>query len=134
MRASLHISPAALLKTFVGAVLYAVGFQFFMYPNSIVTGGVTGIAMIINFLTGLPVGAMTMVINIPLFLFSWKRFGGRFLLMSLIGMILASVLVDVFSTVRWRSPANRCWARSMAASSTAPVWELSITREPPQAE
>ncbi len=99
MRASLHISPAALLKTFAGAVLYAVGFQFFMYPNSIVTGGVTGIAMIINFLTGLPVGAMTMVINIPLFLFSWKRFGGRFLLMSLIGMILASVLVDVFSTV-----------------------------------
>lgn len=32
----------------VGSVIYAAGFRFFYYPNDIIAGGVTGIAMIIN--------------------------------------------------------------------------------------
>ena len=39
-------------KIILGGALYAVGFRFFCYPNAIVTGGLTGISMIINFLTG----------------------------------------------------------------------------------
>ena len=35
----------------LGCVIYAVGFQFFCYPNAITTGGVVGMAMIINQLT-----------------------------------------------------------------------------------
>ena len=45
----------------LGSVLFAAGFQFFLYPNSIIVGGVSGIAMIINYLTDLPVGVMTAV-------------------------------------------------------------------------
>ena len=81
----------------LGSVLYAAGFQYFLYPNSITTGGVTGVAMIINFLSGFPVGVMTMIINIPLFAFSWKKFGLKFILASLAGMVLSSVFVDVFA-------------------------------------
>lgn len=83
----------------VGAALYAAGFRFFMYPNDISTGGITGISMIINHLSGLPVGVMTIVLNIPLFLFSWKKFGTGFLLRSLTGMVMSSVFVDFFSTL-----------------------------------
>ena len=61
------------LKILIGSALYAAGFQFFLYPNAIATGGVTGIAMIINFFSGFPVGIMTLIINVPLFLFSWKK-------------------------------------------------------------
>ena len=81
---------ADVLKAILGSLLYAVGFQFFMYPNDIVTGGVTGIAMIINYLTRFPVGMLTIVMNIPLFLFSWKKFGLRFILLSLLSMLLCS--------------------------------------------
>ena len=52
----------------VGSAVYATGFSFFLYPNSIVTGGVTGIAMIINYLTSRPVGVLTIIMNIPLFI------------------------------------------------------------------
>ena len=52
----------------LGCVFYAIGFQFFLYPNNITSGGVVGTAMIINQLTGLPVGVLTIVMNIPLFL------------------------------------------------------------------
>lgn len=86
------------LTIIVGAALYAAGFQFFMYSNDIATGGLTGISMIINYLTGIPVGVMTIVMNIPLFVFSWRKFGTGFLIASLTGMIASSVCVDIFST------------------------------------
>ena len=83
----------------IGSVIYAAGFQFFLYPNAITTGGLTGIAMIINFFSGLPVGMMTIVLNIPLFAFSWKKFGLGFILASLAGTVLASVFVDLFAQI-----------------------------------
>ena len=51
----------------IGSAVGAVGFQFFMQPNSIVSGGLTGIAQIINRLTGAPVGVLSIVMNVPLF-------------------------------------------------------------------
>lgn len=90
---------AVYLKILIGSALYAAGFQFFLYPNAIATGGVTGIAMIINFFSGFPVGVMTLIINVPLFLFSWKKYGLSFILMSLAGTVLSSVMVDLFSLI-----------------------------------
>ena len=87
------------LKILIGSALYAAGFQFFLYPNAIATGGVTGVAMIINFFSGFPVGVMTLIINVPLFLYSWKKFGLPFILASLAGTVLSSVLVDLFAAV-----------------------------------
>ena len=81
----------------IGCVFYAIGFQFFLYPNNITSGGVVGTAMIINQLTGLPVGVLTIVMNVPLFLVAWRHFGLDFMIGSLVGMGLSSVLVDVFA-------------------------------------
>ena len=81
----------------LGCVFYAIGFQFFLYPNNITSGGVVGTAMIINQLTGLPVGVLTIVMNVPLFLIAWRHFGLDFMIGSLVGMGLSSVLVDVFA-------------------------------------
>ena len=52
----------------LGSAVGAVGFQLFMQPNSIVSGGLTGIAQIINRLTGLPVGVLSIAMNVPLFI------------------------------------------------------------------
>lgn len=81
----------------VGSAVYAVGFQFFMFANSIVSGGLSGIAMIINRLINLPVGILVMVLNVPLFVVAWKHFGLDFLLGSLAGVALSSVFVDLFA-------------------------------------
>ena len=82
----------------VGGFIYAVGFQFFMYPNAIVSGGITGIAMILNTFTGFPVGMMVIVLNIPLFVISWRHFGLDFMLGSLAGVAISSVFVDLLAT------------------------------------
>lgn len=89
--------PVMALTILLGSAVFAAGFQFFLYPNSITSGGVTGVAMIINQLTGLPVGVMIIVMNIPLFLVAWRHFGPEFLFGSLAGMGLSSVLVDLFA-------------------------------------
>jgi len=85
------------LLIMLGALIYAIAFQFFMFPNAIVAGGVTGIAMIINAITHWPVGVMIIVMNVPLFLISWRHFGLEYMLASLLGMGLSSVLVDLFA-------------------------------------
>ena len=85
------------LVIIIGTALYAVGFQYFLYPNSIIVGGVSGIAMIINLLTKLPVGLLTVILNIPLFILAWKHFGKQFIIGSLVGMILSSVFIDILA-------------------------------------
>ena len=82
----------------VGGFVYAVGFQFFMFPNAIVSGGVTGIAMILNTFTHFPVGMMVIVMNIPLFMVSWRHFGLEFMLASLAGVAISSIFVDLLAT------------------------------------
>ncbi len=97
MKNSLIRSILKYLAIVVGSAVYAVGFQFFMYPNNIVSGGVVGVAMILNRLIHTPVGLMTIVINVPLFVIAWRHFGLGFMLASLAGMGISSVFVDLFA-------------------------------------
>lgn len=78
----------------VGAAIGAAGFQFFMLPNAIVSGGLTGIAQIVNRLTGLPVGVLSIILNVPLFIVAWKQFGTDFIVSSFVGTVLYSVFID----------------------------------------
>lgn len=89
----------------IGSALFATGFQFFLYPNSIIVGGVSGIAMIINLLTAIPVGLLTIILNIPLFIIAWKYFGTGFIISSAVGMTLSSVFVDLLALIPV-SPTN----------------------------
>ena len=85
------------LMIVLGSAVYAAGFQFFHYPNDIVAGGVVGVAMILNRLINSPVGLMTVIINIPLFIIAWRHFGLEFMLASLAGMGISSVFVDTLA-------------------------------------
>ncbi len=81
----------------VGCIIVGFSFSFLTFPNSIVSGGLTGIAQILNLLLGLPVGVMIIVMNIPLFAVAWKQFGLRFIVYSLIGMVGSSLAIDFFA-------------------------------------
>ena len=86
------------MKLIVGSALVAAAFQFFTFPNSIVCGGVTGIAQIIHLLTRIPVGVLSILINIPIFYLGWRhRLGTRRLVLALCVMALISVLIDALA-------------------------------------
>ena len=83
-----------------GCALYALSFNLFLSPYDIVPGGVSGISMIINRLTGWPsVGVMALIINIPLFIVGLFILGKKFIVGTLLGTIASSVLIDVFAFV-----------------------------------
>lgn len=81
----------------LGCAIYGLGFQSFLFPNNIVGGGLVGVSMILNRLIPVPVGVMTALLNIPLFLISWRHFGLDFMLSSFVGTILLSASMDVFA-------------------------------------
>ena len=86
--------------TLVGSGIFALGFALFLVPNEINTGGVSGLAMVLRELLGFgSVGALTMAINIPLFLLGGAKIGKRFFAGSLLGMTVSSVLIDVFAWI-----------------------------------
>ncbi len=80
----------------IGCTIMGLSYALFLIPHHFVPGGVSGLAIILNYFFKLPVGAMIIVLNIPIFLFGLRTMGKKYVLKSLIGMILSSVMIDVF--------------------------------------
>ena len=94
-----------LVLTAIGSGVFALGFALFLIPNEINTGGISGLAMILRELLGFgSVGILTLLMNIPLFLIGGVKIGKRFFAGSLVGMVVSSVLMDVFSVLSFQTP------------------------------
>lgn len=61
-----------------GIVLVAAGLYFFLMPNNLATGGVNGLGIIISSYTGMPVGALMMIMNVILFIIAFIIIGPNF--------------------------------------------------------
>ena len=83
----------------IGSALYAGAISIFIKPNSLVTGGLSGISIIINALTDFPIGISIFILNVPLFLAGFKALGKSFVFKSLIATALVSIFTDLFSSL-----------------------------------
>ncbi|NMB46144.1 MAG: YitT family protein [Firmicutes bacterium] len=81
----------------LGVVITALGYNWFLIPNRIAAGGVSGIGTILHYLWGFPVGFTMLALNIPLFIAVSYVLGPRFGLKSVYGAVLLGVLTDVFA-------------------------------------
>lgn len=98
MKKSVHLLQTLryFLRITIGCLIYAVGVNWLFQPNEIVVGGATGISQIINhFFSGIPVGAIIIAINIPLFILGIRMQGIKLLVSSLYSMLLGSVFIDL---------------------------------------
>ena len=78
----------------LGTLITAFAFAMFLLPNDIAPGGVTGIATVLSSWTGLNVGLLSFLINLPLFAVGWRRVGWRFAARSFVAMMLLSLFID----------------------------------------
>ena len=83
------------IGTVVGSAIIAVGVSSFLLPNQLSSGGFSGVATITYYLLKIPMGAMIMALNIPLFLFAGYRLGKEFFIKSLIGTFSLSLFIDI---------------------------------------
>ena len=68
----------AYLQILLGCVIGAAAYPTFLIPNCIAPGGITGVATILNHLFHLPVGTVSLVLNVPLFLIGYRTMGRSF--------------------------------------------------------
>lgn len=86
------------LYNLVAGILYAVSICYFAKNADFAPGGLSGLALIGNYLWGLPIGTTTLVLNIPLILLSLKFLGKAFLGKTLITMLWCTFFQDVVFT------------------------------------
>ncbi len=79
----------------IGAFIFSFGIAMFTSPNNIAPGGVSGIGTMLNHLFNIPIGSVIIAVNIPLFIFSFKKFGKSFFKKSLFATFLTSSLIDI---------------------------------------
>jgi len=83
------------LYILIGSTLMALSMDLFLVPAHVAAGGVSGLAQIINYFTGWPIGVMVFLMNIPLFALGWRYLGGfRFAARTAVAVAVFSFVVD----------------------------------------
>lgn len=86
--------------TIFGSAVFSAGFAFFLQPNDMSPGGISGLALVLTEVLQFgSVGVFSILINLPLFLLGGLKIGKRFFVGSLLGMLLSSVLIDAFAAL-----------------------------------
>ena len=79
-----------------GCLVQAVGMVVFMVPANLISGGITGLAQVINHLTGWPIGVLTLLGNIPIMILGWRYLGKlQFAVRTVAAIFLFSLFTDL---------------------------------------
>ncbi|MGB1042955.1 MAG: YitT family protein [Tenacibaculum sp.] len=83
----------------LGSVILAIGVVGFLAPNKIATGGTSGLSIVLNYVTKIPIGVLLLMMNIPLLLISIKYIGKQFAFRTMISIISLALVIDLLREV-----------------------------------
>jgi uncharacterized membrane-anchored protein YitT (DUF2179 family) len=80
----------------LGAFIQALSLRLFLVPANLVSGGISGLAQLLNHFTSFPIGLIVLIGNIPLFILGWRYLGGpRFAVRTILSILAFSIFTDV---------------------------------------
>lgn len=85
------------LGIFIGSFLYAAGVGLFLDPNNLAPGGLIGVSVILNRLIPVDTGTLYFILNIPIVLLGFWKFGGKFIASTFVAVFLNSVFTNVLA-------------------------------------
>lgn len=97
----------AVLPLMLGTAIYAFGLLYFIMPNKLMEGGVTGITILLNYAFGISPSLSNLLLNIPLFLLGWRILGGKQIVYTGIGIASLTFFLWLFELLisnNWISP------------------------------
>jgi len=94
---------AKILIVAIGALVGALALNLFLVPVRLAPGGVSGISTVVYHLSGISVGILIFVINIPIFILGFVNFGKRFVAWSVVGTFALALFVFL---TEWVSPVT----------------------------
>lgn len=89
-----------LLVIAAASLIYAAGISLFLDPNALAPGGVTGIAVILNRLSGMETGTLYFLLNIPIVLLGIWKFGIRFIAKTFYAITLTSLFTNLLADAK----------------------------------
>ena len=90
----------------IGCLIASCSINLFIVPSHLLTGGATGIAIIVYYLTQFPIGVQTFLYNIPLLFASYKLLGRRDTIDIIIGTFIFATCVDLMSFLNAYAPVD----------------------------
>ncbi|MDQ0193047.1 YitT family protein [Paenibacillus wynnii] len=84
----------------VGSLLIATGTNFFLVPYKILDGGIIGIALILNYMTGTKIGLSILLCSLPILLLAWFK-DRELIYSSLLGLLCSSFLIEVTGPLKY---------------------------------
>lgn len=94
------------VASLIGCTFVAIAVNTFFVPFQLLSSGISGVAIIVYFLTGLPIGVAIFLMNIPIMLACYKFMGRRYTTVSIVGTIMLSVIVDATSFMATWKPVH----------------------------
>ena len=83
----------------LGALVLALGQLVFIKPLHIPLGGVSGVALVANYLWKLPIGLVSIVLNLPLFVLGWRTMGREFFYKTVYATVVNSIFLDILDPI-----------------------------------
>jgi len=83
-----------------GCAISGIAFNLFIIPNKLLSGGISGISLILSYLFNINPGLLILFFNIPVFVLGYKFVDREFVLLSLVGMLAFSGWIEFFSFLR----------------------------------
>ncbi|MBP2645100.1 MAG: hypothetical protein H6Q75_540 [Firmicutes bacterium] len=78
----------------LGCVIGACGINAFLVPHHLLSGGVSGVAILIHYVTGWSIGILNALLNVPLFYAAYRVLSKRYCVLALYGMAIFTVAID----------------------------------------
>lgn len=75
----------------IGSLVIVLGFNLFLIPHEVLSGGMSGISMILGMVTPLNTGLVNFVLNFPLLIIGYKMLGKKFVVNSIISVVIISL-------------------------------------------
>lgn len=91
---ALFLNSKKLFSIILGSFIIAIGINFFLVPFRILDGGIIGLSMIVNYLTGLKIGLTIIILSAPIYLYAWFRYR-HFFYNSILGLLTSSLIIDL---------------------------------------
>ena len=79
----------------IGAILASIGLELFLIPNHVIDGGVVGISIMLEHITGMSLSMFLVLLNIPFAILGWKQIGFRFSVCGSISIVLLAVFSEL---------------------------------------
>ncbi|SDE58947.1 Uncharacterized membrane-anchored protein YitT, contains DUF161 and DUF2179 domains [Fontibacillus panacisegetis] len=83
----------------ISALLVAAGLNLFLIPHQLLSGGVTGVASIIGYVTGWNISVVYFLLNVPLILWGWKAVGRRYIVLSCISVVSTTWFIAIIPVI-----------------------------------